>query len=76
MSNRKNATTIDGESPTVGTAQVPITDSFSYEPRTPLGHRLWELRRQIVASGEKLLTWEEIEREVAERRGGAPDPAK
>ena len=43
----------------------------SYEPRTPLGRRLWEIRAKIVASGEPLLGWEEIEREVAERRGEA-----
>jgi|SRR5437016_4437761 len=43
----------------------------SYKPRTPLGRRLWEIRAKIVASGEPLLGWEEIEREVAERRGEA-----
>jgi hypothetical protein len=31
---------------------------------------------QTIASGERLLNWEEIEIEVAERRGGAPDPVK
>jgi hypothetical protein len=35
-----------------------------------LGRRLWEIRARIVASGEPLLGWEEIEREIAERRGG------
>jgi hypothetical protein len=35
---------------------------------TPLGKRLLRIREQIWASGEPLLTWEEIEREVAERR--------
>jgi hypothetical protein len=42
-----------------------------YEPRTPLGRRLMELRAQIVASGEHLLDWDDVSREVAERRGGA-----
>jgi hypothetical protein len=37
--------------------------------RTLLGERLLQIREQIVASGEPLLSWEEIEREVAERRG-------
>ena len=37
--------------------------------RTPLGKRLLRIREQIFALGEPLLTWEEIEREVAERRG-------
>jgi hypothetical protein len=39
-------------------------------PKTPLGRRLWEIRARIVASGEPLLGWKEIEREVADRRGG------
>jgi hypothetical protein len=37
--------------------------------RTRLGERLLRIREQIVASGEPLLSWEDIEREVAERRG-------
>ena len=39
---------------------------------TPLARRLIELRAQMIASGEPLLsTWEELEAEIAERRGGA-----
>jgi hypothetical protein len=37
--------------------------------RTRLGEQLLQIRAQIVASGEPLLSWQEIEREVAERRG-------
>ena len=33
------------------------------EPRTRLGKRLMELRKRIVASGVKLLTWADIDRE-------------
>jgi hypothetical protein len=44
-----------------------------YVPQTPLGRRLWQIRRRIVESGEPLLDWEGIEREVAERRGGSRD---
>jgi hypothetical protein len=40
-------------------------------PRTPFGERLLRIRKEIIASGEPLLSWREIEREVAERRGGA-----
>ena len=40
-------------------------------PQTPLGKRLWQIRQRIVDSGEPLLDWEGIEREVAERRGGS-----
>ena len=43
----------------------------AYEPRTPLGRRLWESRARIVAGGEPQLGWEALEREAAERRGAA-----
>ncbi|MFL6193025.1 MAG: hypothetical protein ACJ75H_02545 [Thermoanaerobaculia bacterium] len=48
-----------------------LSDSLEEEfhPRTPLGRQLWEIRQRIVASGERLLDWDELEREVAERRG-------
>ncbi len=38
-------------------------------PRTRLGEQLLRLRERIIASGEPLLSWAEIEHEVAERRG-------
>jgi hypothetical protein len=41
-----------------------------FRPRTPLGRRLWEIRKRIVESGEPLLDWDDLEREIAERRGG------
>lgn len=37
---------------------------------SPLGKKLRELRAQIVASGEPLLSREELDLELAERRGG------
>jgi hypothetical protein len=37
--------------------------------RTPLGRRLDEIRARIKASGQPLLSWEDIDRELAERRG-------
>lgn len=37
--------------------------------RTPLGERLMRIRQRIVNSGTPLLSWEELEREVAECRG-------
>jgi hypothetical protein len=43
----------------------------SFKPKTPLGRRLWSIRKRIVASGETLLGWDEIEKEVAARRGEA-----
>lgn len=41
-----------------------------FVPQTPLGKKLWEIRQRIVASGVPLLNEEELERELAERRGG------
>lgn len=40
-----------------------------YKARTPLGARLMRIREEIVASGEPLLSWEGLERELVERRG-------
>lgn len=37
--------------------------------RTPLGQRLDEIRERVKASGKPLLSWEEIDQELAERRG-------
>jgi hypothetical protein len=37
-------------------------------PRTSLGERLREIRTKIIASGEPLLTWDDIDKELAERR--------
>lgn len=43
----------------------------SAKPVSELGRRLRELSDKIAASGEKPLTRKQLEREVAERRGGA-----
>ncbi|MGH7488631.1 MAG: hypothetical protein ACREMY_23980 [bacterium] len=56
----------------------PQTDQSSlpeeeFKPRTPLGRRLWELRKRIIASGQPLLDWDDLEREIAERRGGVSE---
>jgi hypothetical protein len=45
------------------------TMSKRFEPRTAIGKKLWTIRKRIVASGEDLLDWDGIDREVAERRG-------
>jgi hypothetical protein len=47
----------------------------AFKPRTSLGKRLWEIRAQILASGEKPLGWQEVENEVAEQRND-PGPGK
>ena len=38
--------------------------------KAPLGERLRQIRSRIVADGEPLLTQDEIEKEIASRRGG------
>ena len=38
--------------------------------KPPLGERLREIRSKIVASGKPLLNADEIEKELADRRGG------
>lgn len=38
--------------------------------KTSLGERLRQIRSRIVADGEPLLTQDEIEKEIAIRRGG------
>ena len=44
--------------------------TLPYTPKTELGKKLLAIRAKIVASGTPLLNWEEIEEEVAARRGG------
>ena len=38
--------------------------------KPPLGERLREIRYKIVTSGKPLLNVDEIEKELADRRGG------
>jgi hypothetical protein len=54
---------------TSGATETYWQSLLAYQPRTPLGQRLWNIRARIIASGERLLTWEEIDHELAERRG-------
>lgn len=54
------------------TSTDPHADIGEREVRTPLGRRLEELRRVIVSSGTRLLSSDELERDVAERRGERP----
>jgi hypothetical protein len=43
--------------------------TMSYKPRTSLGQKLLRIRERIIASGERLLSWDEIEQEIAAQRG-------
>ncbi len=47
-----------------------VRRSSQIEPRTELGRKLIAIRRRIEESGEPLLDWDGLERELAERRGG------
>lgn len=42
---------------------------FGLEAKTPLGKRLLQIRREYIESGGELLNEEELEREIAERKG-------
>lgn len=46
----------------------PVVDD--YRPRTDLGRELIARRRAHIRGGGRLVGWDEIEAEVAERRGG------
>ena len=48
---------------------APGNEAASARPRTPLGKQLLRIRERIIASGEPLMSWNEIEEEIAERRG-------
>ena len=47
-----------------------MTIDVDAEAKTQLGRRLRELRAEITKSGIAPLGWDEIESEVAARRGG------
>ena len=51
-------------------AEVHVTIETAATARTPLGRKLRELRSRILRSGAPALGWEQIEEEVASRRGG------
>jgi hypothetical protein len=52
--------------------KLPPSSEEEFIPRTPIARELWQARQRIIESGEPLLDWDELEREVAERRGGGP----
>jgi hypothetical protein len=44
-------------------------ENESFSPKTSRGRRLLELRQKIIAAGIPLLSPEEIDEEIRERRG-------
>ena len=58
------------DKPTNGSSAAnDVNESNRETPRTQLGAELWAIRTRIEQSGVPLLSPEEIEAEVAERRG-------
>ena len=55
------------------TKSIPQDPPFT--PRTELGKRLAALRAEILASGTPLLSPADLDKELAEARGGIPDEA-
>lgn len=51
-------------------ARIERLVDIGYEPRTELGRAVIAARREYFAAGGRPLSREEINREVAERRGG------
>jgi hypothetical protein len=46
-----------------------LESATGFKPKTVLGKRLWALRQKYIAEGGKLLDWDELEKEVALRKG-------
>ena len=45
----------------------------NFIPQTPLSKKLWEIRHRAIAAGLQLLNEDEIEQEIAARRGGCSE---
>ena len=50
-------------------SSVDPAQPLNYRPRTLLGEKLLALREEILATGARLLDQNEVEKEIAERRG-------
>jgi hypothetical protein len=46
-----------------------IEEKETFIPRTALGRQLWEIRQRHIAHGCNLLSWEEIDARLGDRRG-------
>jgi hypothetical protein len=68
MPNKKQAITPNNEIPQVRRAYIP--PDLTYETMSELGRELYDLSMEIAASGEGLLSEEELEQELIRRRGG------
>jgi len=59
----------------MGEVAKTIPQDAPFTPRTELGRRLAAIRAEILTSGTPLLSPADLERELAEARGGIPDEA-
>ncbi|MEO6725058.1 MAG: hypothetical protein ABIP14_07120 [Blastocatellia bacterium] len=57
------------EAPHVRRTHIP-PEAMNYETMSEFGKELYRLSEEYAASGEKLYTEEEIEKELARRKGG------
>jgi hypothetical protein len=46
-----------------------VEDKEKFTPRTALGRQLWEIRQRNIAQGCRLLSWDEIDARLGDRRG-------
>jgi len=51
------------------TSLITVKNQPPFSPKTELAKKLWEIRQKVVNSGVSLLTWDDIELELQERRG-------
>ena len=68
MSSKLTVPTNESEQPTVRRAQIP--PDLNFETMSELGRDLIQLSREIEDAGEVLTSEEELEEELARRRGG------
>jgi len=68
MSSKLTIPTNENEQPTVRRAQIP--PDLNFETMSELGRDLIQLSREIEAAGQVLTSEEELEQELARRRGG------
>lgn len=67
LKDAPGATSRAGRGPATGNGSKSHVDSM--EERSPLGEKLVKIREEIVASGAPLLSWDELDQEIAEWRG-------
>lgn len=53
---------------------LKLQTESTFVPQTPLGDKLWRIRQRALTKGMQLLTEEELEQELADRRGTYGEP--